>query len=232
MIRVLLVDDERLARKRMRELLELHAGFPVVGEAADLAEAERLAAQLKPDVVFLDIGMPPADGFSLLPALALGTSVVFVTGSDADAIRALDAGALDYLLKPVGPDRLAMTLQRLRVIHANSGSEVLIGEFKSWQKVPVTGISAILSDGDYTRLLMSDGPSRMVRRTMTEWSSSLPGCFLRLSRTMLVNRHAISGFKAHSRDHGELWLKGHPGPIPLGRTAILELRRQEWPALD
>ena len=227
MIRVMLVDDERLARKRMRAMLEEHSGFVVLGEAGDLVAATRLYAELKPEVVFLDILMSPADGFDLLPSLALGTSVVFVTGSDVHAIRALDAGALDYLVKPVLPDRLARTLQRLRMIHSNAGSEVLLGESKCWQKVPLTRIAAILSDGDYTKVLTDDGQSRLVRRTMLEWSSILPPNFLRLSRTLLVNREAIFGFKANGRDHGELWLRGHSKALLLGRTAILEIRRNQ-----
>lgn len=226
MIRVLLVDDERLARKRMRALLEEYSGLAVVGESGDLAEAARMSACLKPEVVFLDIRMPPVDGFELLPSLMFGTSVVFVTASDDHAIRALDAGALDYLLKPVLPDRLAMTIQRLRLIHAHAGSEVLIGESSQWRKVPVANIAAVLSDGDYTQvLLIQDGGSRMVRRTMSEWATILPAGFLRLSRTMWVNRQAISEFKTDNRNLGKIWLNGHPKPVVLGRTAIRELRR-------
>lgn len=225
MIRILLVDDERLARKRMRTLLADAPGFAVVGEAGDIGDAVRLCAELKPEVVFLDIRMPPVDGFELLPTLRLGTSVVFVTASDEHAIRALDEGALDYLLKPVLPERLAMTLQRLKVMHADVGSEVLIGESKHWQKVPVAGIAAILSAGDYTRVLMQGTGSRMARRKMKEWVAILPPDFLRLSRTLLVNRQAISECKVHGRNDGLLWLKGHPKPVVLGRTAISELRR-------
>ena len=73
---------------------------------------------------------------------------------------------------------------------------------------------------------MSNGQTRLVRRTMTEWTTSLPRLFLRLSRKLLVNRVAISGFKARSRDHGELWVNGHSKPLELGRTAIKEIREQ------
>jgi two-component system, LytTR family, response regulator len=110
----LIVDDERLARRELRTLLDAHArSIAVVGEAASVREAARRVEALAPDVVFLDVQMPRQSGFELLDQVENTFRVVFVTAYDAYALRAFEVNALDYLLKPVHPDRLARTVGRL-----------------------------------------------------------------------------------------------------------------------
>lgn len=112
-LRVLLVDDEPPARRWLREILSAHPVIQIAGEAGDIPAAIALAARLDPDVVFLDVQMPPHQGFDLLRHLEARTRVVFVTAHEVHAIRAFEANALDYLLKPVSPERMAETLRRL-----------------------------------------------------------------------------------------------------------------------
>ncbi|MEL6615783.1 MAG: response regulator, partial [Bacteroidota bacterium] len=114
-MRCLLVDDEPLARQRLRLLLGEAGDVEVVGEAANGTEALELAAALAPDVLFLDIEMPGLDGFDVVDLLdpAERPAVVFVTAFDAYAVRAFDVHAVDYLTKPVRPARLRETLARL-----------------------------------------------------------------------------------------------------------------------
>jgi len=115
LIRCLMVDNERLARLVMRDLLAAHPDFQIVAEAADIAEAFEGVRLYRPDVMFLDIQMPGGDGFQLLDALAPELPlVVLVTAYDHYALRAFEANALDYLLKPVEPARLAVAVQRVR----------------------------------------------------------------------------------------------------------------------
>ncbi len=113
-LRVLIVDDEPLARARTRRLLDEIGGVTIVGEAGSVDEATRVAAEVAPQLVLLDIQMPGEDGFSLLPRLAPGTAVVFVTAFDHYAVRAFEAEAVDYLLKPFRAERLADALTRAR----------------------------------------------------------------------------------------------------------------------
>ena len=117
-LRVLVVDDEPRARARTRRLLDEVGGAIVVGEAGSVDEAERLARETAPEVVLLDIQMPGEDGFALLPRLAAGQAtrpaIVFVTAFDHYAVRAFEAQAVDYLLKPFRKDRLAEALARAR----------------------------------------------------------------------------------------------------------------------
>jgi two-component system LytT family response regulator len=112
----IIVDDERRARRELKQLLEEGHGeqLQVVGEAATVREAAALVRLHDPDVVFLDIHLTGESGFDLLPLLDRSVTVVFVTAFDRYAIRAFEVNALDYLLKPVVPRRLASTLERLR----------------------------------------------------------------------------------------------------------------------
>jgi two-component system LytT family response regulator len=116
MIRALIADDERPARRKLRQLLSREPDFEVVGEAADGVEAVAAIQATAPDVVFLDIQMPRLDGFGVIAEVGLETMplVVFVTAFDEHALRAFEVHALDYLLKPFAPSRLRRLLDRLR----------------------------------------------------------------------------------------------------------------------
>ena len=115
-LRVVIVDDEAVARSRLRRLLAAHDDVTIAAEAADGRSAVDAIVRHRPDVVFLDIRMPELDGFEVLEELAAGEkpAIVFVTAFSDHAARAFDVSALDYLLKPYDPDRLAETLARAR----------------------------------------------------------------------------------------------------------------------
>lgn len=113
MTTAILVDDERLARRELARLLAVHPELTLVGEASSVEEAAELVRRLDPDVIFLDIQMPRRSGFELLDAAEVRGRVVFVTAHDVHALRAFEINALDYLLKPVHPARLAVTVGRL-----------------------------------------------------------------------------------------------------------------------
>ena len=119
-MRVLIVDDEAPARERLRRLLLAFEDVHVVGEARDGEEALQQVAALAPDAVFLDVQMPGASGLDVAASLPEPPpALVFVTAHDRYAVQAFDSAALDYLLKPVEPDRLARAVQRLRAPRAS-----------------------------------------------------------------------------------------------------------------
>ena len=115
-IRVLIVDDEPLARRGIGQLLETETDFIVAGEAANGREAAASIEKLAPDLVFLDINMPLLDGFSFLEKVGAKNlpEIVFVTAYDEHAVRAFEAGAIDYVLKPINAERFQKTLERVR----------------------------------------------------------------------------------------------------------------------
>ena len=113
-LKTLLVDDEPLARKRLRRLLAEHAEIEIAGEASDGVDACRVIDDLKPDLVFLDVQMPGLSGFEVLANIRHRPQVIFVTAHDEFAVRAFDEQALDFLVKPVEPARLAKALARLQ----------------------------------------------------------------------------------------------------------------------
>ena len=114
-MKALLIDDERLARNELRRLLAAHTDIEIVGEAVDVEDALEKVEGLKPELIFLDVQMPGADGFSLLEQLEPPLpQVIFTTAYDEFAVKAFEFSALDYLLKPVDPNRLVAALEKLR----------------------------------------------------------------------------------------------------------------------
>lgn len=221
-LRILIVDDERLARQQLRGLLDPYAGIVVVGEAPGVSEAIPLLEEKSPDVVFLDISMPPESGFDLLPHLPLATRVVFVTAYASHAVRAFEENTLDYLLKPVSPERLTVTMKRLgqSVSVPIAGRHVLLGDGRSWKKLPMTNISAVFAEGNYSRVHSKEGEKFLQRRPLRDWLSELQGGDLvQLSRSILVNPAAILHLEKHNRDGGIIRLQGVEGVIQLGREA-------------
>ena len=111
-IRAVIVDDEELARQVLREFLSTHAEIELIAECANGFEAVKIVTEQKPDLVFLDIQMPKLDGFEVLELMGVGPAVIFVTAHDTYAIRAFEAHAVDYLLKPFNTARFEAALER------------------------------------------------------------------------------------------------------------------------
>ncbi len=118
MLHILLIDDEASARADLRGKLAAHPGVTVVGEAATIRAARALLASADYDLVFLDVQLVGDESFPLVPEVRAGASIIFATAHDRYAVRAFESNALDYLLKPIDPARLAEALHRAAVAHA------------------------------------------------------------------------------------------------------------------
>lgn len=234
---VLLVDDEPLARLHLRRLLEEHGGVTITGEAGNVAEAASLAGSCRADVIFLDIDLPPHTGFDLLPALDPSQKIVFVTAYDEYAVRAFEINSLDYLLKPVSAARLRETLRRCELIPPSVISppscverllpddQVVLRDRQRMKLASVRQIVAIKAEGTYTRVFLSEGDSLTVLKPIGEWEHCLPSPpFLRLDRSLLINRDAVNDILASGRDEARVTLKGVADPFVLGRMASSRLR--------
>lgn len=216
-LRVLLADDEAPARRRLARLLDAHADVRLVGEAADGIEAVERIRDLAPDVVLLDIQMPGLDGFGVIDAVGadLMPAVVFVTAYDEHAVRAFEVRALDYLLKPVAPDRLAAALARVRTAGAAPPAALreVVAEREPWLRrvlveadgrgrlLPVEEIVLVRADRNHVELRTRAGTWRL-RMTLAALAARLdPAHFLQVNRSDIVRLDAIREVQAWS--HGD-----------------------------
>jgi two-component system, LytTR family, response regulator len=246
MISILLVDDEPLANHQMQALLAAFPEVELTGVADSLAEARACLAAHMPDVVFLDVEMPGGTAFSLLPEIDDSTQVVFVTAHERHAVEAFAVAAVDYLVKPVAPERLAETLRRLTtpsgeraaaakdeveaeavVDSAAAGPQLRVPLRNSRQKIAirVADICWIESLRNYTRVALHSPPRLLVfRRRLGEWLADLSeATFARVSRFEVIHLALISGTEWTS--HGETTVFFGQGvePLRLGRASTLRL---------
>jgi len=184
----LIVDDERLARLELRRLLAAHPEVEVVGEARNAEEARQLIPKLAPDLLFLDIQMPGATGFDLLEQLDDVPPVIFTTAYDQYAVKAFEVNALDYLMKPIAPDRLAAALARVRprAVHPRL-EQVFVRDGERCWIVKLLDISLMESEGNYTRLYF-DKEKPLIRRSLNTLEQQLdPAMFFRAGRKTILN---------------------------------------------
>jgi two-component system, LytTR family, response regulator len=211
-VRAVIVDDERLARADLRRLLEAAGGVEVVGEARSCAEAVAMIDALAPALVFLDIQMPDGDGFTVLDRLAAAPFVVFTTAFDQYAVRAFEVSALDYLLKPIAPDRLAAAIARAAAYQRAAptapagerplgrGQRIFVRDGDRCWFVPVEQIALIEAEGNYARL--SFGAERaLVARSLGAVADRLdPELFFRANRQQIINLDFVASLAPWPND--------------------------------
>jgi len=227
-VRVLIVDDEPLARAAMRRLLAPHRTIEIVGEADSTATAGAAIAETKPDLVFLDVELSGDDGFDLLASLDCPPIVIFVTAYAEHAVEAFAVDAVDYLLKPVHPDRLAESLARAERQRASRIRQAPVIELRTPRRTVFAQpgeMVALRADGDFTQVYLAGQPPMMIWRTLAHFESVLPAPpFLRLGRSLIVNRDRLRHIETLSRTSTRLTLEGLPDPIEIGRSAGARLR--------
>lgn len=239
--RVLLIDDEADARAELRWLLSAHPAYTVVGEAATFADSRRLLRAGGYDLVFLDIQLFGGIGFDLVPDVAPPARIIFVTAYDRHALRAFEVNALDYLLKPVAPERFAAALARV----AGSGAQlsplnsqpssspppfraddtVLVHTDTGARFLPLAQIAAIFSNENYSEVHLRTHERFLTRRTLKSWEDTLPAAhFRRVHRQALVNVAHIESHHRDTRETAELRVTGVSNPVPVSRGFLPDLR--------
>jgi two-component system LytT family response regulator len=232
--RALVIDDERLARKDLIALLGAHDQVTVVGEAEDVPSAINTIQALNPDVIFLDIQMPGDSGFDLLEKTEVKAHIIFVTAYDEYAIRAFEVNALDYLLKPVNPERLAKALEKLELQEREPRAEIrklnyddrlflMVG--RSFKFLPVNAILIIHAAGDYTELLRADGSKGLTLKSMKEWEARLPKQhFIRIHRSAIVNMNFVERVETWFNYSFKVYIKGVKEPLVISRRYATQLK--------
>lgn len=223
MLRVLIIDDEAPARRYLRRLLEAAPAVQVEGEASSVDQARRLIRDHNPDAIFLDIELACSTGFDLLEGQDSAASVVFVTAHDGYAARAFDVEAVDYLLKPVSPDRLAQTLARLR---PNTNGYLSMRTRTGTRLIKVQELTIVQAQGDYVRLCSAAYANELMHITLKRLAAQLPfPPFCALSRSVIINLEHISHLEQRPGAQTEVSFNNGVDPIMLGRVASLRLRR-------
>ena len=240
-MKALIVDDERLARKELLKLLEEHPSIEIAGEAQNADEAEQMITDLNPDLLFLDIQMPKINGFEMLELIDQKPAVIFITAYDSFAIKAFEANAIDYLLKPVAEERFqtailkwkskmtpsspepmekvlnemsASTAQQNRIV-VKTGSKVKI--------IPVHEIQYIEAEDDFVKVTTQEG-SFLKNKTMNFYEQSLdPAQFVRVHRSYIIHINQITKIEPYQKEtHLAILRSGQQ--IPVSKTGYAKLK--------
>nr|WP_321410852.1 LytTR family DNA-binding domain-containing protein [uncultured Allomuricauda sp.] len=202
-IRAVIVEDSRLARNELKELIKLHNDLQLIGEASNVDDGVELIESETPDLLFLDINMPEKDGFDLLEMLDEVPITIFTTAYDEYAIKSFEYNALDYLLKPVSNKRFDMALEKVRAKMVSrqedknaakkltENSQIFIKDGEACWLVRIGDISLFEIVGNYTRVFFDD-KKPMLYKSLNQVEEKLPqDSFFRANRQQIVNTNYI-----------------------------------------
>jgi len=242
-IRAIIADDEELARHILREYLSRQSDIELVGECDNGFATVKAIAELKPDLLFLDVQMPKLDGFEVLELVDANLAVVFVTAYDQYATKAFDAAAVDYLLKPFDLSRFQTALDRVRFRLASPAvaavraaelrnaaqppgryaERVVIRDGARVHVLPVAQIDYVEAQDDYLAF-HSAGKSFLKQQTIASLEQSLdPRQFVRVHRSFVVNLERISKIEAYTKD-ARIAILSNGAKIPVSRSGYLKLK--------
>ena len=234
-MKAIIVDDERLARVNLRKLLESHPEIEIVGEAASCSSAMDLIRHYQPGLVFLDIQLNGETGFDLLEMADNSIEIIFVTAYDDYAIRAFEVNAADYLLKPVSPERLKNSLNRVLAASDEPGKPVKVFKYDDSIYVrftnsrsaflKISSITHISPVGNYSRIDCLEGRHCLVLKTMKQWQEELPANhFIRIHRSSIINISHVDRIEKQPDNSQVVYLKNQPVPLEISRRFAGKLR--------
>jgi two-component system, LytTR family, response regulator AlgR len=236
-VKVIIVDDEPLARSRLRELLDGEDGVEIVAEAADGEQALHACAEHRPDLVLLDISMPGIDGLEAarhLAAFEPRPAVVFCTAFDEHALSAFDAQAIDYLVKPVRRERLAAALERVRTFAAGLGRSTDGGNGQrrshlcarlrgSLRLVPIEDVRYLQAEEKYVVVHHARGED-LIEESLKSLEEEFGDRFVRIHRNCLVARHELVELRRSPDGHVQAILRHGDQPLEVSRRCVAGLR--------
>jgi len=239
-VRILLVDDEKLARVRLRELVNQIGGHIIVGEAENGSDAIEKTMNLKPNLLLMDIRMPVMDGLEAamhLMSLEMPPAVIFTTAYDQHALEAFEVNAVDYLLKPIRKERLAAALSKARrvtrrqllEIHRNqddsaSRTHISIQLRGSISLVPIEEIIYFMADSKYVTVRTEDG-SHLIEDSLVSLEKEFDERFLRIHRNALVSVRSIEGLEKQPNGRWMVQFKKIDDKLEVSRRHTSTVRR-------
>ena len=234
--KALVVDDERLARKELILMLKEFENINVVGEADDVPSAIEAINKLNPNVIFLDIQMPGESGFDLLNKIDTEAKIIFVTAFDEHAIHAFEINALDYLLKPINPERLKLSIERLELDSEDAGNQnkklnyddyLLLNLNNHIKFLSISSIISITSAGDYSNILLDKNKKGLTLKSMKEWEKRLPEKhFCRIHRSTIINMNYIERIEEWFNNSYRVYLKNIKDPMVMSRRYASKLKNK------
>lgn len=213
----LIVDDEPGARRDLQQVLAAVEAVRIVAQASDAAAARQLARRHRPQLIFMDIQLPGADGFSAVDSLDdKNACVIFTTAYAQHAVRAFEIGAVDYLLKPVDEQRCRRAVERAREQLARTGSNMAtaaepfleVEEYGSRVRIPLAAIRAVSAEGNYLEV-EHGGRTGLVRQTLENFLAGTgAGQFTRINRGQAVRLSAVRSYRTGTGSGMQLCLNG------------------------
>jgi two-component system LytT family response regulator len=232
-MKAMIVDDEALARRELRRLLAKLDGVEIVGEAANIAEAATMIESLAPDLLFLDIQMPGGSGFDLLSRLEHVPRVIFTTAYDQHAVRAFEVNALDYLLKPIEPERLAAALARIEPAGAPALpqraavlEQLFVRDGQRCWFVPLKEVRLLSAENNYVRLWWGKLHPLLGRPLSTLEQRLDPKRFLRANRAQIINLEFIESVELGINGRLHVQLRDGGPEIEISRRQARLFRMQ------
>lgn len=234
--RTLIVDDEKYARKDLREQLTEFPCIDVIGEAKNIETAVEQIEKLTPELIFLDIQFPGETGFDLFEKTNIKAKVIFVTAFDEFAIRAFEMNACDYLLKPVNPARLALTINRLSVnqepilipgnVFSNEDS-IYIQLNTKYYFIRIDTIIKITATDHFTEIITAKGIKGLSNKHLFEWVECLPkSSFVQVHRSSIVNINFIEKITRGSHYSHQIKMKSMETLIPISRKYLRQIKEK------
>lgn len=226
--KAILIDDERLARKELRRLLEAHPQIEILAEAANIIEAEAAIRDHSPHLIFLDIQMPGGTGFDLLSRLDATPEVIFTTAYDHYALKAFEVSALDYLVKPIVPERLAQAIDKLAPLTLTPLDNIFVKDGdRCWFLKPAE-LTLLESEGNYTRLYFAKAGAHkpLILKSLQSLEDRLPtDTFFRANRKHLINLNHIRSVALNPADNLLVTLEGnHEIELSRRQSALFKSR--------
>jgi len=237
-LKAVIVDDEELARVFLKELLRSHTEIELVAECANGFEAVKRIAETQPDLVFLDVQMPKLDGFEVLELIEHRPAVIFVTAFDQYAMRAFDAHAVDYLLKPFSPERFERALERAKSRMGDRGAtaelaraarapeqrpeRIVVKDGTRVHIIPIDKLDYVEAQDDYVAL-HSAGRSYLKQQPIGGVEAMLdPARFVRIHRSAIVNLERITRIEPYAKD-SRIAILADGTRLPVSRSGYARL---------
>jgi two-component system LytT family response regulator len=234
-LKAIIVDDERLARVNLKKLLQPHPEIEIVGETGSCNGAIDLINMFNPQLIFLDIQLSGETGFDLLEMIDSSIKIIFVTAYDEYAMRAFEVNAIDYLLKPVNPERLKVSVERARNKEKEQKSAAKSYEYTdsiyvrlnnyASRFIKISSITFIEPVGNYSKIVTIEGKHCLVLKTLKQWQEELPdNNFVRIHRSSIVNTEHVEHIEKDSNDQHRAFLKNIDEPLDISRRYAKRLK--------